>query len=55
MGMIQRHQFAHVDPGDRAPLTGFPHGRENLEKWQSIFQLGNFEHVRKVMKFCTNY
>ena len=31
-----------------AYLSGFPLGRENLEKWEGIFRLGNFEQTEKV-------
>ena len=29
----------------------FPHGLEILEKWENIFQSGNFEQTGKVEKF----
>ena len=32
-------------------LSWFPHGLENLEKWENIFQSGNFEQSAKVRKF----
>ena len=28
--------------------SGFPRGLENLEKWEGIFQSGNFEQTGKV-------
>ena len=35
-------------------MTGFPLELENLEKLESIFQLGNFEQTGKVKEFQTN-
>ena len=29
-------------------MSGFPLGLENLEKWEGIFQSGNFEQTGKV-------
>ena len=29
-------------------ITGFPLGLENLQKWEGIFQSGNFEQTGKV-------
>ena len=35
--------------------TGFPLGLENLEKWEGIFQSGNFEQTGKVWEKHTKY
>ena len=34
---------------------GFPLGLENLEKWEGIFQSGNFEQTGKVRENHTKY
>ena len=35
--------------------SGFPLGPENLEKWEGIFQSGNFEQTGKVRENHTQY
>ena len=37
------------------PFSGFPLGLENLEKWEGIFQSGNFEQTGKVRENHTKY
>ena len=32
----------------------FPHGLENLEKWENVFQSGNFEQTGRVKNFTQN-
>ena len=32
--------------------SGFPLRLENLEKWEDIFQSGNFDQTGKVREFC---
>ena len=39
----------------RVKVTGFPLRLENLEKWESIFQSGNFEQTGKVGENDTKY
>ena len=36
-------------------FTWFPLGLENLEKWESIFQSGNFAKTGKVREFYPKY
>ena len=36
-------------------IAGFPLGLENLEKWEGIFQSGNFEQTGKVRENHTKY
>ena len=40
---------------DAFTLPGFPLRLENLEKWEGIFQLGNFEQTGKVRENHTKY
>ena len=55
-----RHHFVYINTNESSlvygnKLTGFPLGLENLEKWEGIFQSGNFEQTGKVRENHTKY